>query len=90
MDVVENNDAVPDQLLNLESLTSDLLKFISVLNEREQIVIKYFYGLGGETPHTLDDVGERMKITRERARQIKEQALGKLRRIGGKQLLSHL
>lgn len=49
------------------------------LPEREQLVMRLYYGLDGTAPATLEEVGERLGVTRERARQIKERALARLR-----------
>ena len=53
---------------------------MAALTPREQRVLRLRFGLGGETPHTLEEIGQRLEVTRERIRQIETQALAKLRR----------
>jgi RNA polymerase primary sigma factor len=50
-----------------------------VLNEKETIILQYYFGIGRENSLTLEEIGELLKLTRERIRQIKEKALRKLR-----------
>jgi RNA polymerase sigma factor (sigma-70 family) len=57
----------------------DLAKVLSTLNERERSVLAMRFGLTGEEPRTLEDVGEAFHLTRERIRQIEAKALAKLR-----------
>lgn len=52
---------------------------LDCLNEREKIIIKYYYGLNNEDELTLEEIGKKFKLTKERIRQIKESALKKLR-----------
>jgi len=61
-----------------ESLHIELLRSLNTLTERQKAVICYFYGIGIEKPKTLDDIGRLFHITRERVRQIKDQAIVKL------------
>lgn len=71
---------MPDVLLARESLrvkVDDVLR--RVLTDREQQVIRLYFPLDGEPPQTLDQIGARFSLTRERARQMKERALQKLR-----------
>jgi RNA polymerase primary sigma factor len=60
-------------------MNEELRKQISTLPEREQEVLNLRYGLGDEDPMTLNEVGNRMGITRERARQLEAQAIDRLR-----------
>lgn len=55
-------------------------KVLSVLNPRERKIIRLYFGIGEETSYTLDEIGKRSGITRERVRQIKDIAIRKLRR----------
>ncbi|MDZ4221335.1 MAG: RNA polymerase sigma factor RpoD/SigA [Patescibacteria group bacterium] len=50
------------------------------LDERERVIIRLYYGLDGEVPLTLEQIGDIMNLTRERIRQLKDRALAKLRR----------
>jgi len=74
----ESHDA-PDHEVMQRGLREDVRRCLAVLSDREaQVVIQYF-GLGYEEAQTLQVIGERMGLTRERIRQIKEKALAKLR-----------
>jgi RNA polymerase primary sigma factor len=59
-----------------------LERALGVLSERERDVLRLRFGLGAEREHTLDEIGARFSLTRERIRQIETQALAKLRRLG--------
>ena len=80
LDVLVNQDSLPaDSILIKESLSSDIdITLLISLSERERDVLKMFYGIG-YSPMTLEEIGEYMGLTRERARQIKDIALKKLR-----------
>ncbi len=52
---------------------------LAELTDRESTILQHYFGLGGEDKKTLEQVGQMMGLTRERIRQIKEEALGKLR-----------
>jgi RNA polymerase primary sigma factor len=62
-----------------ESLSIETERALSILSERERKILKLFFGIGIESPMTLDQIGEIMGTTRERVRQIKEKALKKMR-----------
>ena len=79
-DVMRNeNTAPPDRELIYESLQQELGAVIDTLPEREAEILKLFYGLGSKHPLTLDEIGERFDLSRERVRQIKEKAIRRLR-----------
>jgi RNA polymerase primary sigma factor len=66
---------------DLEFFTEiDLAHLLRVLNEKEQEVIRLRYGLGGTDPLTLDEVAQRMQLSRERVRQLEARAISKLRK----------
>jgi RNA polymerase primary sigma factor len=74
--VLDNNDEPhPDLHLINESLQKEINRVISTLSEKERDVLKYYYGLDGGPAHTLEDISEKVGLTRERVRQIKEKAL---------------
>lgn len=92
IDILENKD-MPSPELNLlrESLCSEIERSLSTLNAREADVLRYYYGLSGEPPLTLEEIGERFELTRERVRQIKEKAIRRLRNTArSKQLRAYL
>jgi len=80
MDVIPNdNQPSPDKDLMKESLKNEITKALSNLDAREAEVIKLSFGIGCEQKATLEEIGEKFNLTRERIRQIKEKALRKLR-----------
>jgi len=80
MDVLPNNNLpLPDNGLMKESLKNEVSNVLSTLDEREALVIKLAFGIEGDHSATLEEIGDRFNLTRERARQIKEKALRKLR-----------
>jgi len=80
LDVLQNDQQPkPDFLLMNESLKQEIRRALSTLTERESEVIKLYFGLEDEHPLTLEEIGEKMALTRERVRQIKEKAVKKLK-----------
>ncbi|MDB5192438.1 MAG: polymerase sigma factor rpoD [Segetibacter sp.] len=81
MDILENpNAAMADlQLEHFESLRLEIDRSLKTLTERQKDVICFFYGIGVDHPLSLEDIGERYQLTRERVRQIKDKAISKLR-----------
>ena len=69
----------PEDEVFSQVLREDVDSVLNRLNARESEVIRLYFGLSGEPPLTLDEIGGRFKLTRERVRQIKELALDKLR-----------
>jgi RNA polymerase primary sigma factor len=62
-----------------ESLKTEVSRALATLSEREAEVVRLYFGLHREHPMTLEEIGERFSLTRERVRQIKEKALRRLR-----------
>ncbi len=81
MDVLVNHNAsgTDDELVIRASLHTEIERSLSTLTERQKEVIRYFFGLGIDHPLSLEDIGERFCLTRERVRQIKDKAITKLR-----------
>lgn len=80
--VLENSDTPdPTDSLMQESLSKDLERTLSYLKGMEAEVIRLFYGLGGSSEMTLEEIGNTFGLTRERIRQIKERGLRRLRRV---------
>lgn len=80
LDVIENDELPsPDDELMQESLKKEINRALSTLTEREREVIKLYFGLNKEHSLTLEEIGERFNLTRERVRQIKEKAIRRLR-----------
>ncbi|HAB51976.1 MAG: RNA polymerase subunit sigma [Ignavibacteria bacterium RIFOXYB2_FULL_35_12] len=80
LDVIQSDlQPSPDHLLMDESLREEIERALSTLSEREAEVIKLYFGLDKENSLTLEEIGERFNLTRERVRQIKEKAIRRLR-----------
>ncbi len=80
LDVLENDQQPPpDYVLMNESLKTEIDRALSTLTEREAEVIKLYFGLNKDHSMTLEEIGERFNLTRERVRQIKEKAIRRLR-----------
>lgn len=75
----DEDQPAPDEELYDKLLKSELSKLLDTLTEREAEIIRLYYGLNGEEPLTLDEIGERFGLTRERIRQIKIKAIRRLR-----------
>ena len=69
----------PDNKLISESLREEIERSLATLGEREAEVLRYYFGLNGYRPHTLEEIGQEFDLTRERVRQIKEKAIKKLK-----------
>ncbi len=81
----------PDDKLEDESLKIEVEKVLNSLPKREGEILRLYYGIGEERSLTLSEIGERLNLSRERVRQIKELALKKLRRTSkGKMLRQFL
>ncbi len=80
LDVLENDsEETPDSELISDSLRKEVQRALSTLTQRESDVIALYFGLNGEHAMTLEEIGERFNLTRERVRQIKEKAIRRLR-----------
>lgn len=81
LDVMENKHAeAPDTNLMYEALQSDISQCLSALTENERTVITHYFGLFDGNKWELEDIGEKINLSRERVRQIKDKAINKLRR----------
>jgi RNA polymerase primary sigma factor len=92
LDVLES-DAVetPDSGLIVDSLRKEVQRALATLTQREADVIAFYFGLNGEQAMTLEEIGEKFGLTRERVRQIKEKATRRLRQSSrSKTLRSYL
>jgi RNA polymerase primary sigma factor len=81
------NDVPADHRVDNSNLKTEIDRLLVCLNEREKIMIRRYYGIGCDYNTPLEDIAAEMGITRERARQIKEHALKKLRTKSGMKLL---
>ncbi|HMS98640.1 MAG: sigma-70 family RNA polymerase sigma factor [Saprospiraceae bacterium] len=91
LDVLENNSS-PDTdagLEYVESLRTEIERSLSTLTDRQYDVIKLYFGIGIEHPMSLEDIGDKFGLTRERVRQIKDKAINKLRSTSKSKLLKN-
>ena len=80
LDVLPSNEGIsPDDSLLDESVKIDIERALSLLHAREAEITRLYFGIGREHPLTLEEIGQRFGLTRERVRQIKEKGLRKLR-----------
>lgn len=79
-DVMLNEDSlVPDEKLMDNSLRLEIERSLGTLGDREAEILRFYFGLNGYQPHTLEEIGDEFGLTRERVRQIKEKAIKKLK-----------
>ena len=80
LDILHNeSQPAPDSNLMGESLRTEVQRALATLSDREAEVVRLYFGLHREHPMTLEEIGEKFSLTRERVRQIKEKALRRLR-----------
>jgi RNA polymerase primary sigma factor len=88
LDVIQDeHQPPPDDLLLNESLRIEVKRALTTLSDREAEVIKLYFGLDREHPLTLEEIGEKFSLTRERVRQIKEKAIRRLRHTSRSRML---
>src|SRR3984957_5828626 len=79
LDVLPNTTAATDSGVLAESLSTEVTNGLQMLDQRDRDIVKSFFGLGTGQPLSLDEIGEKYHLTRERVRQIKDKALARLR-----------
>ncbi len=80
MDVMKNDDLPsPLESLMTDSLRTEIERSLAALAGREADVIRLYFGLNGNQPHTLEEIGQKFDLTRERVRQIKEKAIRRMK-----------
>ncbi len=82
-----DEDTTPESELMYESLKTEINRAVSTLTPKEADIIRMFFGLDGYTPMTLDEIGEKFDLTRERVRQIKEKAIKRLKQTSRSSIL---
>ena len=85
--LLSNAEPNPDKSLIHESLQKEITRVMSILSEKEKEILNLYFGLEGSIPHSYEDISEKVNLTRERVRQIKEKALRKLRKSSKSGLL---
>ncbi|MCF0201143.1 MAG: sigma-70 family RNA polymerase sigma factor [Bacteroidales bacterium] len=87
-DVLKSDEApTPETELLYESLRKEIDRAISTLTQKEQDVVRLYFGLNGSHPMTLEEIGEKFDLTRERVRQIKEKAIRRLKHTSRSKIL---
>ena len=87
-DVLKSDEVVtPETELLYESLRKEIDRAISTLTQREADVVRLYFGLNGSHPMTLEEIGEKFDLTRERVRQIKEKAIRRLKHTSRSKIL---
>jgi RNA polymerase primary sigma factor len=77
--LTDETQPAPDEDTYASALSDDLERALGTLSDRERNILSMYFGLGGDEPMTLEDIGKKLKLTRERIRQIKEKAIQRLR-----------
>lgn len=87
-DVLPNDSLpTPERDLMIDSLRKEIERSLSTLTLREGDVVRLYFGLGGKQPLTLEEIGEKFDLTRERVRQIKEKAIRRLKHTSRSRML---
>jgi RNA polymerase primary sigma factor len=87
-ELMENkHEASPDNELIVESLRNEIDRALTSLTAREADVVRLYYGLSGGHSHSLEEIGEKFELTRERVRQIKEKAVRRLKHASRSKVL---
>jgi len=91
-DTLINSDSPsPDMSLIKNSLKIEINRVFAILDDCEAEILRYYFGLIGENPLSIDEIATELKLTRERVRQLKEKALKKLKNVHkNRQLRSYL
>jgi len=79
-DTFDSDTVKPDSVLISESLKQEIERLLGTLNHREAEIIRLYFGINKQHPHTLEEIGEKFELTRERVRQIKGRTLKTLQR----------
>ncbi len=77
--LINNDSPSPDLSLLKNSLKIEINRVFTILDDREAEILRYYFGLIGEHPLSIDEIATELKLTRERVRQLKEKALKKLK-----------
>jgi RNA polymerase primary sigma factor len=85
--VPDENSPLPDSIMSRSTIKKLMREFLSLLTSREEEIVKMRFGIGYESTHTLDEIGEKLNLTRERIRQIEKEALKKLAESEKKEIL---
>ena len=87
-DVLQHGESPnPEGSLIHESLNTEIGRILNTLNDKEEKVVRLFFGIDQKSPKSLDEIGQEFDLTRERVRQIREKALRKLKKHADNPLL---
>lgn len=81
IDIIPDNNPGPEELAEIKDKADYIMSYINRLDAREQRTIILYYGLDGNSTHTLEEIGDKYGVSRERIRQIRDKALQKLKRM---------
>jgi RNA polymerase primary sigma factor len=82
--IAETTAQSPETVIGVLKLHDELHQALREIGERERMILEFRHGLTGQTPMTLEEVGKRLRLSRERIRQIEERALLRLRRVANR------
>lgn len=83
LDVLTNQNSLnPINQLYIDSLSIDMIRILNRLPEKQELIIKYFYGLGGFPQLSFDDIAFKVRLTPERVRQLRNKAIDTLKKFG--------
>jgi RNA polymerase sigma factor (sigma-70 family) len=88
--ISESTSQSPENLISVLKLHDELQEALQEIGDRERVILELRHGLTGQSPMTLEEVGKRLKLSRERIRQIEERALLRLRRVANRMGLIEL
>ncbi len=89
-DFIENKDAVsPYESVREKELTERIKSILATLSPREEKIIRLRFGIGEDSEYTLEEIGKRFNVSRERIRQIEKKALNRLRHSSRREKLKH-
>ncbi len=87
-DLLQNTEKQsPDNVIMKESLEKEIERSLGTLKQREASIIRLYYGLGGKSSLTLEEIGDLFELTRERVRQIKEKGIRRMRHASRSRML---
>jgi RNA polymerase primary sigma factor len=88
--ISESTTQSPENLISVLKLHDELQQALQEIGDRERVILELRHGLTGQSPMTLEEVGKRLRLSRERIRQIEERALLRLRRVANRMGLIEL
>ena len=88
--IAETTAQSPENVIGVLKLHDELHQALKEIGDRERMILEFRHGLTGQTPMTLEEVGKRLRLSRERIRQIEERALLRLRRVANRMGLIEL